>query len=401
MRIPDHEDAHLTYCLNVHPGGTLEEAEAAVFDHAKAVFQKVAAKGGPSGPFGLGMWLSAEAAGALTDRQRLDAFAQRLADEGGYAFTLNGFPYAKFHGTSVKRQVYRPDWSEPSRRHYTTRLARILARLLPDGVAGTISTLPVTYGAWADEPKLRAAVANLAEITAALADLERDTGREIVLALEPEPDCFLERTDDVLTFFSRMLLPRGSEALACLLDCTASDAKTFLLRHVGVCLDTIHAAVRFEDPAEALRRITAAGIRVAKVHLGAALDLEVGPDGPPPALEPFKEDVYLHQVTVRTDLGDEVTFPDLPDAYSPEHFTPGHWRVHYHVPLTWQGEGAIRSTADLISTDFLRTALACGVRHFELETYTLNVFPGELPSIEDVMADDLLWLLRRFPRAGE
>ena len=400
MRLPGHENVHLTYCLNVHPGGTLAEAEKAVFHHAKAVFHRLAEKGGPAGPFGLGAWLSAEAAGDLTNRQALDAFIQRLADEGAYVFTLNGFPYAKFHGTTVKRQVYRPDWSEPSRRYYTVRLARILGRLLPDGVMGTISTLPITYQAWADEPKLRAAVENLAEVTAALADLERDTGREICLALEPEPDCFLERTDDVLRFFSCMLLPLGSQVLAAILDCSTADAKSFLLRHVGVCLDTIHAAVRFEDPTDAVRRITAEGIRVAKVHLGAALDLDVGADGPPAALAPFKEDVYLHQVTCRTDVGEEVTYPDLPDAYTAERFTPGRWRVHYHVPLTWKGTDAVRSTAGLITPEFLRTAIECGVEHFELETYTLGVFPGKLPPIEDVMSDDLLWLLERFPAAG-
>ncbi|NQT50778.1 metabolite traffic protein EboE [bacterium] len=400
MRLPGHDNVHLTYCLNVHPGGTLAEAEEAVFRHAKAVFAKLAEKGGPSGPYGLGAWLSAEAAGDLTNRQALDAFIQRLADEGAYVFTLNGFPYAKFHGTTVKRQVYRPDWSEPSRRYYTVRLARILGKLLPDGVMGTISTLPITYQAWADEPKLRAAVENLAEVTAALADLERDTGREICLALEPEPDCFLERTDDVLRFFSCMLLPLGSQALAGILDCSTADAKSFLLRHVGVCLDAIHAAVRFEDPTDAVRRITAEGIRVAKVHLGAALDLTVGADGPPAALAPFKEDVYLHQVTCRTDVGEEVTYPDLPDAYTAERFTPGRWRVHYHVPLTWKGTDTVRSTAGLITPEFLRTAIECGVEHFELETYTLGVFPGTLPPIEDVMSDDLLWLLERFAAAG-
>jgi hypothetical protein len=401
MQIPGHENAHLTYCLNVHPGGTLAEAEAAAFEHANAVFESVAEQAELDGPFGLGLWLSAETAGDLTDRQALASFAQRLADQDRYVFTLNGFPYAKFHGTRVKRQVYRPDWSESSRRHYTVRLARILARLLPEGVRGSISTVPVTYGPWADEPKLRAAVGNLAETAAALADLERDTGCEIILALEPEPDCFLDRSEDVVQFVSKMLLPEGGEALARLLDCTEADARTFLLRHVGVCVDTIHAAVRFEDPSEALRRITNEGVRVAKLHLGAALDLEAGPNGPPAALEPFKEDVYLHQITVRTEESGEECFADLPDAYSPEHYTPGHWRVHYHVPLTWEPEGPLGSTAGLVTTDLLRTALDCGVEHFELETYTLNVFPGDLPPVEDVMARDLLWLLEHFPEAEE
>ena len=65
------------------------------------------------------------------------------------------------------------------------------------------------------------------------------------------------------------------------------------------------------------------------------------------------------------------------------------------------GAGPVGSTAGLITPAFLRTAIECGVEHFELETYTLGVFPGTLPPIEDVMADDLLWLLERFPSEEE
>lgn len=398
MRVPGLEDVHLTYCLNVHPGGSLAEAEAAAFDHGRGVLERVGREAGIPGPYGLGLWLSAEAAGQLTQRATLEAFAARLAAESCYAFTLNGFPYGRFHGARVKRKVYRPDWSEPSRTHYTIRLARILARLLPEDTLGTISTLPITYKSWADEPKLLAAVDNLAQVTAALADLERDTGREICLALEPEPDCFLERADDAIAFFTQRLLPEGGERLARRLDCSTAEARLFLVRHVGVCLDAIHAAVRFEDPCETVRRLAASGIRVAKIHLGAALDLTVGPDGPPPALDAFKEDVYLHQVTVRTADGD-LAFPDLPDAYASERDVAGHWRVHYHVPLTWPGTAGIGTTGGLITEELLATAVDLGVRHFELETYTLGVFPDALPSVEDVMARDLAWLLARFPRA--
>ena len=398
MRVPGTGDAHLTYCLNVHPGGTLAEAEAAVFQHAKSVFEKVAARTGAGGPFGVGLWLSAAAAEELAAAGRAEAFARRLAAEGFYAFTLNGFPYGKFHGTRVKRDVYRPDWSEAARLDSPASLARILACLVPEGVDGTISTLPVTYKAWADEARVSGAVENLVEAAAVLATLERSTGRAISLALEPEPDCFLERGDDVVGFFGGRLLPHGRQPLARRLGCSADEAERLLRRHIGVCLDIVHAAVRFEDPCAVVGQLTAAGIRIGKIHLGAAIDVAAGPDGPPRALEAFQDEVYLHQVTVRTAEGD-VTFADLPDALAATPPVAGHWRVHFHVPLCWPGDGALGSTSGLIGAPFLRAALDAGVRHFELETYTLGVFPGEMPAVEDVMAQDLAWLLGRFKRA--
>ena len=41
--------------------------------------------------------------------------------------------------------VYRPDWRTEERRDYTLAVAGILARLLPAGVPGSISTLPGSY----------------------------------------------------------------------------------------------------------------------------------------------------------------------------------------------------------------------------------------------------------------
>jgi len=44
--------------------------------------------------------------------------------------TLNGFPYGDFHAERVKEEVYRPDWADVRRHHYTLDLAHILCELL-------------------------------------------------------------------------------------------------------------------------------------------------------------------------------------------------------------------------------------------------------------------------------
>ena len=395
MRVPGHDNVHLTYCLNVHPGSTFLEAQEAIYVHAREVFNRLARATDIGGPFGPGIWLSAEAASEVIDEKRMAAFARGLDAEGFYAFTFNGFPYGPFHGTRVKEQVYKPDWADDRRCQYTDLLVYILARLLPDGVNGSISTLPVAFKRWADDERVQAATDNLAAFAGFLHDVASTSGKHITLALEPEPGCFLETADDVVRFFADRLVPRGCDLLRREHGLGAAEAEGVLRRHVGVCLDTVHTGVMGEDPAEAVRRLAANGIRVAKVQLGAALSVQVGPDGPPPALDAFRDEVYLHQVSARTADGD-VFFTDLPDALEHWDTAVGEWRVHFHVPLSWEGDGPIRTTSAQVTERFLAEAVAAGTEHFELEIYTLDVFPGDIGSVEAVMVRDLLWLLHRF-----
>jgi hypothetical protein len=294
----------------------------------------------------------------------------------------------------VKERVYQPDWADPARRDYTLLLARILARLLPEGVRGTISTLPVTYKPWVNTDKLDASARHIAEVAAALATLRRQSGKDIALALEPEPGCFLERTEDVLDFEAAYLAKRGGDLLRQEHGLGAAEATQVLRRHVGICLDTTHAGVMFENPTDILARLTTNRIRVSKIQLGAALKVQVGKDGPPDALRAFQDEVYLHQVMVATAEGKRY-FADLPDALAEGKTLRGEWRVHFHVPLSWPGDGPIATTSPLVDSEFLNAALRAGCEHFESEIYTLDVFPGLRGSAEAVLAQDLAWLWER------
>lgn len=396
MRIPG-TNAHLTYCLNVHPGGTLAEAERAIFDHAPKVFAEFSRLTGAQGPYGLGIWLSAEATLDLFSSESKSVMRDRLARAGLYPLTLNGFPFGPFHATRVKEKVYQPDWAGPDRWAHTCFLAMILGfHLLPPGGHGTISTLPVTFKPWADEATLEEATANIANCAERLHDLWAGLNTDIVLALEPEPGCYLERTDDVIRFFEERLLPRGGVAMQ-LEQGSPARPEEVLRRHVGVCLDTVHTGVMGEDPKEAVAKLAAAGIRLAKVQLGAALRVQVGPDGPPPELRAFQDEVYLHQTVVATPDGQELYFNDLPEALGMDPLPQGEWRVHFHVPLAWPGGGPIGTTSEQVDEAFLAAALAAGCQHFESEIYTLDVFPGARDSKEAILAQDLAWLWQRFP----
>ena len=362
------EGTHLTYCMNIHPGETWQEVRSGVDHYARAVKERVC----PKEPFGLGLRLSALAAAEL--EPHLDAFKDALAEAGMYVFTLNGFPYGPFHGTSVKERVYRPGWGSTDRASYTRRLGTILATLLPDGVDGSVSTVPVAYGKSTPE----GAAANLLAEGRALARLAERTGKKVVLALEPEPDCLLETSADVLRFWD------GLRA--------AGDAE--VIEFLGICLDTCHMACAFERPVEALRRVEAAGIPVPKVHVTAALCVLPTAD-PHVGLAGFADPVYLHQTRVSAD-GEVRVFPDLPEALrvGPQ----GEWRVHFHVPLHFAGEGDLASTAFLLDGDFFSKAVTPD-RHLEIETYTFDLLPDPKKDVITSIADEFHWIFEAYRKS--
>lgn len=369
------------YCTNVHPGATLSEMKANLELHALAVKASIC----PDEPMGIGLWLSADVAAALVDQGRIEPFAAWLHERRLLPYTLNGFPYGNFHQPRVKHRVYEPDWSTNERRDYTIDLARILHALLPEGVDGSISTLPL---GWPDASVVSAvdrdrAAERIMEIAHYLHHFEKATGRLIHVDIEPEPGCILQTSEDVVRFFEERLFPR-------------CDRGFEVTRYIRVCHDICHAAVMFESQSDVYSAYDRAGIRVGKVQVSSAVRV-VKPDRETlRELSAFAEDRYLHQTVVRTDSGETVHFDDLPSAlaaYAAGHVEGGEWRVHFHVPLHVESFGRIATTQDEVrawlATDAGRTS------HVEVETYAWGVLPAELqPSkLADGISDEIRWLL--------
>lgn len=373
-------DAHLTYCTNVHRGERWAEVKDNLARHVSAVRALVC----PDRPFGTGLWLSARAVQELREPAARAELQQLLHDHGLYVFTLNGFPYGAFHGGAIKQRVYEPDWRSDARRAYSDALADLLASLLPDGVDGSISTLPCAFkpavhGA-ADE---RAIADQLLAHAAHLHALYERTGKRITLALEPEPCCHLETTAEAIAFFDQQLRSdRALGRLQRLAGITAGAAADVVQRHLGLCLDTCHAAVEFEDARRLVTDLRAAQIPIAKVQLSSGLrmaDVD-DPAAARAALSPYLDPVYLHQVVERR--GDELhRHLDLPDALDAlAAAAPGatrEWRIHFHVPVFLSRMRAFDSTQF-----FLREVLALQREsplsaHLEVETYTWDVLPDE------------------------
>ncbi len=399
MRLPGAARlGHLTYCTNIHAGESWPEVLAGLEKHLPAIKAAVA----PEAPLGVGLRLSAVAAEALDEAAVFEELQSFLEAGGYYVFTLNGFPYGAFHGQPVKEGVYRPDWRDPARLAYTNRLADLLARLLPEGLTGSVSTVPGTFKPWVEDAgggTVEAIAHNLVEHAAHLVALEARSGKRIVLALEPEPYCLLETIEETVDFFQARLF--GAAAARQLSERTGlalPAAEAALRRHLGVCYDVCHAAVEFEDPRASTAALRGAGIEIAKVQLSSALRI-CGIDGTTAArLRPFDEPVYLHQVVARGGDGRLERFLDLPEALARVEENQGReWRIHFHVPIFLEQLEAFSTTQD-----FLREVLALHredpiTEHLEVETYTWDVLPAALRevAVSTAIARELNWVRER------
>jgi len=397
MRLARHPGTRLTYCTNIHPGETWPEVRTALRDHVPAVKTRL----GRGGTFGVGLRLSGRAAHDLDDPAAFEELQAVLAENDLEVFTVNGFPFGAFHGVRVKEGVYAPDWRSAERLDYTNRLAALLARLLPEGGEGSISTVPGAFAPDAGTPDARAAIVeHLLRQAATLWRIEAETGRRVSLALEPEPACMLETTDQAVAFFREHLFGRdGVARLAGLTGLDLPTAEAALRRHLGVCFDVCHAAVEFEDVPVSLARLRDAGIRVPKVQLSAALRLDDVDAAALDRLLAFDEGVYLHQVVARAADGGLHRYLDIAHALEARaaRARGEEWRVHFHVPVFLDTLDGFSSTqAELAAAlDFLKNEPLAP--HLEVETYTWDVLPARhrATSVDAAIARELQWTLER------
>lgn len=384
---------HLTYCTNIHAGESWAEVAESLRSHTLKVKEAIS----PDAPMGVGLRLSGEAAARLARGDALAALAEFLREAGLYVFTINAFPYGRFHGARVKEGVYEPDWRNPERLRFTDEVAGILAWLLPEGLEGSVSTVPGAFRANVRTPADVEAIASaLLRHAAHLHALERATGKRITLALEPEPACFLETTSEAVEFFTGHLLSGAAlDEFCARADVSRTEAEATILRHVGLCFDVCHAAVGFEDIGESLTRAQAAGVRIFKVQLSAALKLEHVTDGAEALLGAFDDGVYLHQ-TVEASAGSLTRYLDLPQAFAALRGgkAAGEWRVHCHVPLFTSSYGALRSTQDVLSQVLAMCREREVAPHLEVETYTWDVLPDALRvgDVSSAIVRELQWV---------
>ncbi|WP_346882316.1 metabolite traffic protein EboE [uncultured Algibacter sp.] len=391
--------AHLTYCTNIHPGETWE----AVFNSLKEYTVNIKERLTPNKPFGIGLRLSQKSASVLLQDNNLVDFKTWLDSENLYVFTINGFPYGDFHNTVIKDQVHTPDWTTKARLDYTKDLMRILAYLLPEGQEGSVSTSPISYKYWfKSETELKnvkqKACNALMQIVLQLVEIHKSTGKLLHLDLEPEPDGFLENTQEVIDFYNDFLFTEGVLLITDTLRCNVNEAKTKILNHIQVCYDVCHFALAYEAPEFVISALQNEGIKIGKIQISAAIKCKksnvVSVNDQQSCLQQFDEPSYLHQSIVRLKDGKLLHFSDLSEglvAMNNDDFEE--IRTHFHVPIFVSDFKVLESTQDDIIDALKLWKKQKYSNHLEVETYTWSVLPDYLQTdIGSSIVRELEWV---------
>ena len=377
MRFPH---GHLAYCTNIHPAEDWSSTFQAISTHAMKVRPLVA----PDESFAIGLRLSATAASELLRGETLPEFKDWLAAKNAYVFTISGFPYGDFRaGSTVKRNVFRPDWTDPARLEYTKELFTIISELVPEGIEGSVSTLPGSFKEFeADESLIHHQLIELATFVEALSEV---SNRDLHLGMEPEPLGHFENTVETLRFFDRLL--------------DVSPDHELIKRRIGINYDCCHFALQYEDTKQSLTALRGEALRISKIHLSAALALDPGIPEAVEAVAKFQEPTFLHQVLARHPDGRIERFTDLPEGLASLDTADGkdaeQWRVHFHIPLDAEPAEPLKSTRQH-SRDALRLAEEFPglCQHWEIETYTWGVLPGAMQRpVEEQIAAEYRWVL--------
>ena len=385
---------HLTYSTLVHPGDTWEDMWASL----RTYVPKVKARVCPRGPFGVSLRLSASSADTLANSPAVrDKLKKFLNDNDMYLYTVNAFPYGPFKNRIVKEQVYEPDWRSEERTQYTINVADVLADLAVAGISPSIQSAPLGFKPRVTGNDVVASYTqHVLRVAAHLVALEARTGCTVTLALEPEPFCFLETTDETVDYFTKHLYSgAAATTLAKIAGIPISEAHIALRRHVGVVFDICHQAVEYENIAQSLQMLVDAGIPIFKLQEAAAMRIPEVTQKIVDTLTRYADTIYLTQTVEKKD-GKLTRFLNLEDAFAAWKANPGprEWRTHFHVPVFLDSLGDFGTTRFAIE-DALRFHKANPLsRQLEIETYTWDVLPDHLKTgdIVDYVTREIEWV---------
>jgi len=395
------DNTHLTYCSNIHGGETWEDH----FNQLKANVPQIKASISPNQSFGLGLRLSARACEDLLQEENLHIFQAWLTELDVYVFTMNGFPYGDFHLHRVKENVHAPDWTTKERLQYTKNMFQVLAKLLPTGLEGGISTSPLSYRFWhnqdteAWEEMISKSTNHIIEIAEQLHEIERTTGKILHLDIEPEPDGVLENGVEFVQWYQADLLPKAYTHFHAKYHYDQDTIKALINKHIQLCYDVCHAAVEFESHQEYVRQLATHDIKIGKFQISSALKIALQPKiadrlEKREIIQEFNEQIYLHQVVAKHIQGHLSKYRDIDEALPHlNDLSVTEWRSHFHVPIFMANYGQIESTQkDIIEVLTLHQSQPL-TQHIEVETYTWNVLPTkmQLPMDESIIRE-LKWL---------
>src|SRR4030095_16429301 len=264
----------------------------------------VKARVAPHQKFGVCLRTSAPSAEMLSQDPSKRADRKTFsADNDLYLYTANAFVYGVFKKQVIKEDVYEPDWQTPERREYTKQGATLLAELAPGGINPAMQSAPLGF-----KPKVTSEsvvdeyTANVIDVVAHLVDLKKKTGKTVTLGLEPEPRCYLETTDETITYFKNYLFSgETAEALAKKTGLNEADAHQAMRDYTGVVFDIGHQSVGYEDIPASLHKLVAAGVPIVKLQEAASMHIPDVTQKTVDALQTFAKTIYLSQTCQKKD----------------------------------------------------------------------------------------------------
>ena len=378
---------HLAYCTNVHRGNNWRETFYSLEKYVLEVRKSVC----PLKPYAIGLRLGADAARELLEPKVLRRSSYGLINKMS-CFYHQWISSRQLSWTTCKRRCLpsRLDGSRAS--SYTLSLFQILSYLLPKGMDGSVSTLPASFKEFHLTGRLpESAFEHLLNCAEEIENLSQKNGQDLHLGLEPEPLGWFETIPETIEFINEL--------------CKLAEDPEMVRRRIGVNYDCCHLALEYENPRDGLNALKDAGIRLSKIHLSSALVLSQTRTTLL-TLENFVEEVYLHQVITAKNGAVVARIKDLDLALKQEKqksMNADEWRVHFHVPLHASPENGLGDTREhvLMTMDWLaENPDTC--THLEMETYTWEVLPQELRSIDVVeqVIKEYQWTLDALKQRG-
>ncbi len=377
----NNETIHLTYCTNIHK----EKNWKKIFKNLNTYPNLIRKKIKKNEKFSIGLCLSH--LNTLELKNILITFKQWLKNNHFYIQTINGFCYQTFHKKNIKHSIYYPNWNNIKRYNFTKLLIKTLNYLLTEKY-GTISTIPIFYKKTVKTKKvkyysLQKSIINLMKIIVYLHNFKKKTN--LYICLEPEPDCLLENTNDIIFFYTQHLWKHGTEYLHKNFKIKKKNALLLIKYYIQICYDVCHFALLEESPHKTFITLNKKSIKIGKIQ--ASLCININEPRSFYLKKKFLENIkeitkktqFLHQTELKNLITKKKTkIKDLEDILKKnEDITKKNkydtkiqqYKIHYHVPLYKKTYQKFKIT-NLPLLQTIKNIHLTTTKVVEIETYT-------------------------------
>lgn len=389
-------DVQIAHAGVIRPVTSFADVQSTIHDSLAPINRAI----NDESPAGVSVRLSQA---ALTDPAMSAETLRAELDQ--HALALLGLSAVSISG-GKKDQVHTPDWRTEERLEFMFPATNLAAQFAtPEREIG-VTTNALSYRGWMDldmPGNWAALTLNVVRMVQHLATIHDRSGVLVHIDLEAEPGSVLRDSADIVRFYSSWLLTRGSAMLSDRMQVTNGSAAETILRHVRIALDTAHAAVVWDDAASSLDAFAAHGIRIGRLQVSSALEVDVPVDATSQQelvehLQALQSPTLLQQVVAARDGEIVQRFDDLGEAMAVIGDAGGQtWRIHTHAPLLADRYGIYGSTmADTAAWLREISARNLDVGMIELRSANWDVVPhDDRAPMEAMIVREADWVRRQ------